>query len=124
MQIYKTRLFEKWADKEGLTDEALCVAVDEMERGLIDVDLGGHMVKKRVALPGRGKRGGSRTLLAYRMGDRAFFVYGYTKNERDNIDGRELQALRRLAVIYLSFDTGQLDKALTDGNLIEVIPHD
>lgn len=124
MQIYKTRLFEKWADKEGLTDDALCVAVDEMERGLIDVDLGGHMVKKRVALPGRGKRGGSRTLLAYRMGDRAFFVYGYTKNERDNIDGRELQALRRLAVIYLSFDTGQLDKALTDGNLKEVIPCD
>lgn len=93
MQIYKTRQFDKWAGKEGLTDSVLAAAVVEMESGLIDADLGGHVVKKRVALPGRGKSGGARTLLAYRLGDRAFFVYGFAKNERDNIDDKELKAL-------------------------------
>ena len=58
MQILKSRAFSKWSAKEGLDDDALRNAVDEMERGLIDADLGGHVVKKRVAVKGRGKRGG------------------------------------------------------------------
>jgi hypothetical protein len=124
MHIYKTWQFDKWAGKEGLTDAALLTAVAEMERGLIDADLGGYVVKKRVALPGRGKSGGARTLLAYRLGDRAFFVYGYAKNERDNIDDKELKALKRLAAVYLGFDAAQLARALTEGNLIEVSHHD
>ena len=69
MRIFKNKAFTKWAEKEGLSDDALQIAVDEMERGLIDADLGGHVVKKRVAVGGRGKRGGVRTLLAYKSGD-------------------------------------------------------
>lgn len=120
MHIYKTRQFAKWAFKEGLTDGELKIAVAEMEAGLIDADLGGHVVKKRVALSGRGKRGGARTLLAYRLHDRAFFVYGFAKNERDNISDRELRALKRLAAIYLGFDTTQLRQAKLEEELIEV----
>lgn len=120
MQIYKTRQFDKWANKEGLSDSALVMAVAEMEDGLIDADLGGNVVKKRVALPGRGKRGGARTLLAYRIADRAFFVYGFAKNERDNIDDKELKALKQLAVVQLGLTPKQLEHALKDGALIEV----
>jgi hypothetical protein len=90
------------------------------QAGLIDADLGGHVVKKRVALSGRGKRGGARTLLAYRLRDRAIFVYGFTKNERENISGRELKALKRLAAVYLGFDARQLEKAKSEEELIEV----
>ena len=121
MQIYKTRQFEKWASKEGLADQVLVTAVAEMENGLIDADLGGHVVKKRVALPGRGKSGGARTLLAYRLGDRAFFVYGFAKNERDNIDDRELKVLKQLASGLLGWTSQQLVHALREGKLIEVI---
>jgi hypothetical protein len=64
MRLCKNRLFSKWAEKEGLSDHALWVAVDEMERGLIDAELGGHIVKKRVAIGSRGKSGGVLTLLA------------------------------------------------------------
>ena len=124
MRIYKTRQFDKWAGKEGLTDAALTAAVGEMENGLIDADLGGHVVKKRVALPGRGKSGGARTLLAWRIGDRAFFVYGFAKNERDNIDDKELKALKQLAAIQLALNATQLEHALTAGTLIEVNDHD
>ena len=124
MNIYKTRQFDKWAAKEGLTDHALMSAVAEMDAGLIDADLGGHVVKKRVALPGRGKSGGARTLLAYRLGNRAFFVYGFAKNERDNIDDKELKALKQLAAIQLGLLPAQLEHALREGKLIEVKDHD
>jgi len=115
MQIYKTRQFDRWASKEGLTDQVLRSAVSEMERGLIDADLGGHVVKKRVALPGRGKSGGARTLVAYQCGSRAFFVYGFAKNERDNIDARELNVLKHLASIQLGLSEAELLYALTEG---------
>ena len=121
MRIFKTRQFDKWAAKEGISDDALASAVIEMEDGLIDADLGGHVFKKRVPLPGRGKSGGARTLLAYRFGDRAFFVFGFAKNERSNIDDKELKALKRLAGVYLGFKEMQLRQAVSEGVLVEVI---
>ena len=78
------------------------------------------MVKKRVALPGRGKRGGSRTLVAYRKADKAFFVYGFAKNERVNISTNELKALKLLATQLLSYTNPALIKAINAGELIEV----
>ena len=120
MRIYKTRSFDKWATKEGLGESVLAEAVAEMEAGLIDAELGGQVVKKRVSLVGRGKRGGARTLVAYRKGDRAFFVYGFAKNERDNIDAKELRALKQLAAIQLGWTEAQLAHALHESILIEV----
>ncbi|WP_441623740.1 MULTISPECIES: type II toxin-antitoxin system RelE/ParE family toxin [unclassified Cupriavidus] len=113
----------QWAAKEGVTDAVLRVAVAEMAQGLVEADLGGHVYKKRVGLPGRGKRGGARTLLAFRIGDRAVFLYGYAKNERDNIDAQELKALKRLAAEVLGWTEAQLDVALAQGKLIEVVNH-
>jgi hypothetical protein len=98
-------VFNKWAEKEGLSDDTLRAAVDEMERGLIDPDLGGHVVKKRVAVGGRGKRGGVRTLLAYMSGNKAFFVYGFAKNARANVSMDELKALKRLAKELMNYMT-------------------
>jgi hypothetical protein len=88
MRVFKNKWFQKWAAKEGLDDEVLRAAVEEMENGLIDAELGGHVVKKRVALPGRGKRGGTRTLVVYQQANKAFFVYGFAKSERANISDK------------------------------------
>lgn len=120
MRVFKNKAFSKWATKEGLGDEALLAAVGEMGRGLIDADLGGHVVKKRVALAGRGKSGGVRTLLAYRVGNKAFFVYGFAKNARANISADELKALKRLAKELLEYSDKALTKAIEHGALIEV----
>lgn len=120
MRVFKTRWFRKWAVKEGLDDEALRTAVEEMENGLIDAELGGHVVKKRVALPGRGKRGGSRTLVVYRQADKAFFVYGFAKNERANINDNELKALKLLATHLLEYSNQALLKTIKSGELTEV----
>lgn len=120
MRIFKNKAFSKWAASEDLGDDALRAAVDEIERGLIDADLGGHVVKKRVALGGRGKSGGVRTLLAYKAGDKAFFVYGFAKNARDNISADELKALKHLAKELLSYSDKALTEAIRHGALIEV----
>lgn len=120
MRIFKNKAFNKWAAKEGLSDDALWTAVDEMERGLIDADLGGHVMKKRVAVGGRGKRGGVRTLLAYKSGDKAFFVYGFAKNVRANVSTDELKALKHLAKELMSYGDKALTKAIRHGALIEV----
>lgn len=120
MRVFKNKAFSKWATKEGLSDETLLAAVDEMERGLIDADLGGHVVKKRVALAGRGKSGGVRTLLAYKVGNKAFFVYGFAKNARANIKDDELKALKRYAQELLDYSDKALTEAIKHGALIEV----
>jgi len=120
MRVFKNKAVSKWAAKEGLTDRALLEAVGEMELGLIDADLGGHMVKKRVALAGRGKSGGARTLLAYKVGNKAFFVYGFAKNARANIKDDELKALKLYAQELLGYSDKALTKAINYGALIEV----
>lgn len=119
-RVFKTRHFDRWMRKTDLRDPALCRAVTEMERGLIDADLGGGVVKKRVALPGRGKSGSLRTLLATNRGDRWFFVFGFAKNERENISSKELEALRTIAEDLLKLTSTALDANVTDGALQEI----
>ena len=106
--------------KVGLADDALCQAVVEMAQGLIDADLGGHVVKKRMALSGQGKRGGARTIVATRLGDRWFFLYGFSKNEPADIDSNELKLLQEIARDLLSFDDRQLTAAVSAGEIVEV----
>lgn len=119
-RVFKTRHFRRWLRKSEVTDAVLCAAVDEMQAGLIDAELGGDVVKKRVALPGRGKRGGARTLVATRKGSRWFFVFGFEKNERANITPTELEALQTLASALLEMSSAQLDTAVEDGTLQEI----
>ena len=120
MRVFKNKVFSKWAAKEGLDDAALLAAVGEIERGLIDADLGGHVLKKRVAIGDRGKSGGVRTLLAYKIGNKAFFVYGFAKNARANISSEELKALKHLAKELLGYGDKALSEAIKYGALIEV----
>jgi hypothetical protein len=101
-------------------DIALCHAIGEMGAGLIDADLGGDIVKKRVATGGRGKSGGARTLVATNRGSRWFFVFGFEKNERANIADDELEALQVLAKDLLARTSEQLDQAVIDGALLEI----
>lgn len=115
-----TRYFGKWAASEGLSHEALTTAVAEIEDGLVDAQLGGNLVKKRVAIPGRGKRGSTRTILAVKTGQCAFYIYGYAKNARANISRDELKGLKMLAKELLGYEGKVLGQALSSGALVEV----
>lgn len=120
MRVFKTKLFHRWAADEKLTDEALWKAASEMKQGLVDAQLGGHVFKKRVPIRGQGKRGGLRTLIAFKMNDNAFFMFGFAKNEQDNISKKELKALKALAEQLLSYSTRSISQALKIKELIEV----
>jgi hypothetical protein len=119
-RVFKTRHFHRWMRKSGLTDRALCSAVAEMAAGLIDADLGGGVVKKRVPLPGRGKSGSTRTLVATNRDDRWFFIFGFSKNERDNISARELEALQAIAADLLRLAQSELDAHIESEALQEI----
>jgi hypothetical protein len=118
--ILKTRNFARWARKSGLADSLLDEAVLEIGRGLLEADLGGGILKKRIALPGRGKRGSIRTLLATNRNDRWFFVFGFEKNKRANISDNELESLKKLAKHLLGLTAAQIMAAIEEGALVEV----
>lgn len=120
IRVFKNKAFAKWAEKEGVSDGALLKALGEINKGLVDADLGAHVYKKRVAVGGKGKRGGVRTLIAYRMKDRAFFVYGFAKSKRSNIKDNELKVLKKYAETLLGFSHSDLDRAVRSGEFVEV----
>jgi hypothetical protein len=120
MKILKRKDFARWQASEKLPDTVLCKAVKEMEGGLIDADLGGSLYKKRVARPGAGKRGGYRTVLSARIGDRYVFLHGFSKNDKENITQDERKALQYAGKVFLELSTEALSKALLAGVLLEV----
>ncbi len=120
MRIFKHRSFHQWAMSEGITDSILKHAIEEMEKGLYEGNLGSGLYKKRIALRGKGKSGGYRTLVAFRVGKRAFFVYGFAKNARANIDEREEKIYRQLAKDFLSVDEESIREMIKNARLFEV----
>ena len=97
MQTFKTKAFARFADREGLEDAVPCEAVRRARSGLIDADLGGGVIKQRIARKGGGRSGGFRTIVLFRRGALAFFVYGFAKSGRENLRRDELETYRLLA---------------------------
>lgn len=121
MKIYKHYQFNKWMKQVGLLDQNLKEAVTEIVSGLVDADLGQGVLKKRIALPGRGKSSGARTIVAFKTDHRTIFIYGFSKNEKDNISKNDEIQLKQLAKTYLAFTEQQIKNAIKIGDLIEVI---
>ena len=120
VRIYKIKGFARFQRRERIAEEALADAVRSAERGLVDADLGGGLIKQRVARAGQGKRGGYRTVIAYRRGDRAVFLLGFAKNEQDNVDDDELDQLKQRGRAFLGLSRDQIAALVEDDDLIEV----
>lgn len=124
MRIFKHISFDRWALSENLTDTVLLKAVKEMESGLYEANLGSGLYKKRIAMSGRGKSGGYRVLIACQWHETVFFLYGFSKNERDNITDNEKKVYRDFAKDLLSLDLIGIKKLLGNGKFIEVLQYD
>jgi hypothetical protein len=120
VRVYKTKWFRPFARREAIADTALCDAVARAVRGKVDVDLGGGVMKQRVARPGQGRSGGYRTLILYRAKDRAIFVFGFAKSEREDLEPDELEDLKVTAKLLLAYSAEQLEAAVVDDELWEV----
>lgn len=121
MRLFKYKTFDKWARLENIESDALKKAISELEAGRCDANLGSGLYKMRVTRKGQGKRGSYRTLIAFKENERTFFLYGFAKNERDNIDEKEKMVYRKLARHYLTMSDSDLDTLIKNNEMIEII---
>ena len=124
MRIFKTKGLARFARREQIADSRLREAIERAERGTIDADLGGGLIKQRVARKGEGRSGGYRMMIAYRTKDRAFFLLGFAKNERENVSPDQLAALRKLAEVWLRTSDARMTDSIQEGVLQEVFDDD
>ena len=123
MRVFRNAWFARFARKEKISAGALLEAVDRAEKGLIDANLGGGVIKQRVARSREGKSGGYRTVVLYRKGEKAFFVFGFPKNARANIRDDEEEQFKRAARITLALSDEQIRLLIENGQFEEVSPN-
>jgi hypothetical protein len=120
VRVFMAKPFARFARRERIADSALLEAVERAEMGLVDADLGGGVIKQRVARPGKGRSGGYRTFIAFRSETRAVFVFGFAKSERDNIDDKQLATLKRAAALWLEASDVKIALEMSAGSLQEI----
>ena len=120
VRVFKNTRFARYADKEGISDSDLREAVNQLEAGQADANLGGNVYKVRVARSGEGKSRGHRVIVLFRSGEKTFYVYGFAKSERANISEKELRNFKERAKDYFSLTIEQLENRIKHGKLIEL----
>lgn len=120
MQVYVTKSFRRFQRRERIDDALLWETIERADDGLIDADLGGGLIKQRVARKGQGRRGGYRTIVAYRTEERAVFLYGFAKSEKDNIAPDALKDWRVIGSSLLNASADAIEAAIGDDELMEV----
>ena len=123
-RVFKTRWFQRFARSEKIRDAVLLDAVARAEKGQLDADLGGGVIKQRIARPGQGKSGGYRTIILFKQGQRAVFVYGFAKSEKENIDANEAEQFKEAARHVLRLTEKQIAELVRGGEFVEVNGHE
>jgi hypothetical protein len=121
LSVYKTKLFVRFARKARISDSDLWKAADLANQGLIDADLGGGVIKQRIARSGEGKSGGSRSIIAFRKEDRAIYIFGFEKKDQANLDRSDLEALRKLAKAFLGYTAADMAREIGSGELVVIV---
>ena len=120
MRVFQNAWFKRFARKEKISRVDLLKAIRKIEKGLVDADLGGNIIKQRLARKGAGKSGGYRTIIVFRHRDKAFFIYGFAKKDRDNIDKAELVVFKQAAQELLSLSNSELQALIDQGTFSEI----
>lgn len=120
MRVFKNAWFRRFAKRETIDDQTLKDAIEQANKGLVDVSLGGNVIKQRIARRGQGKSGGYRTIIIFKKEDKAFFVYGFAKNARGNISKDELRAFKQAAKALLALSEDQIAELIQRNALTEV----
>lgn len=121
--MYKlmTRQFSKWVAKQRIEKGELLLALEELQSGNFDANLGSSIYKKRIKFDRKGKRSSGRTIICYKNNDRAIFIHGFRKNEKSNLSKKEFIAFKEFSKVLLSFSVEEISIAIENGDLIEVI---
>ena len=117
---FNDKTFSKWISKQHIDMSEIISALDEIKNGDFDTSLGGYLYKKRIRFKDRGKSGSGRTILCYKENDRAIFIHGFAKNEKENLSKKELIALKEFSKVLLSLSKNQISKAINAGDFKEI----
>lgn len=120
MRIFATKWFSRYAKRERINNRDLRDAVERAEAGLIDAELGGGLIKQRIARRGAGRSGGYRTLLAFRAGGITIFLFGFAKSDKENLTDDELRTLKEIAGKWLASDDETIEDAVALSKLLEL----
>lgn len=124
MRVFKNAWFARFARKEKIPVSALIDAIERANKGQIDADLGGGVIKQRIARPYEGKSKGYRSIILFRKDERAFFVYGFPKSELGNIREDEEEQFKKMARHVLALTDAQLSGFIANGQFEEVTQDD
>ena len=120
ISVYKNKPFARFARKARISDAALWKAASLANHGIFDADLGEGVIKQRIARPGEGKSGGSRTIILFRKGDRAVYVFGFEKKDMANISASDLLSFREFAEVYLGYSAVEMEELVKKGTILQV----
>jgi hypothetical protein len=119
-RVFKTKTFARWA-KKVISDELLFQAAREIERGEFEADLGQGVCKKRIALPGQGKSGSTRSLVAKQHKSAIFFLAGREKSDPGaDFSPKEEEAARLVAKGLQAATLAKIEILKIDGVLTEI----
>ena len=124
MKVFKNAWFSRFSRKEKIPASVLWDAIERAEKGQIDADLGGGVIKQRIARPGESKSKGYRSIILFRKDDKAFFVYGFPKSELGNIRADEEDQFKKMARYVLALTDAQLNDLVENGQFEEVAQDD
>ena len=120
LRVFKNAWLGRFARKEKISAEVLWEAVDRAEKGLVDADFGGGVIKQRIARPGESKSKGYRSIVLYRKGDKAIFVYGFPKSDLGNIRDDEQEQFKKAAKSIFALSDEQIRQLIDNGQFEEV----
>jgi hypothetical protein len=120
MRVLKSRAFDRFARSTHVGDADLWEAVERAEKGLVDANLGGGVIKQRIARGGKGKSAGFRSIIFYKSKTLAVFVFGFEKSSLANISPSELKTFKDAAKVVLKLTENELGAAIKHGAYIEV----
>jgi hypothetical protein len=119
VRLFKNTWFNRFAKKEGITDDELRETVKQLEAGQADADLGGGVYKVRVARSGEGKSGGHRVVVFFKSEERTFYAYGFSKSGMDNINEKQLRNFKLAAKTVFKYSDEEIDERVKNGLFIE-----
>ncbi|MES9901788.1 MAG: type II toxin-antitoxin system RelE/ParE family toxin [Sedimenticola sp.] len=120
MDVLSTKWFRKWSKKANLKNQDLLESIKDLEDGLSTANLGNHLFKVRVKREHGGKSSGYRTIIAYQEDNKAIFLYGFGKNEKENISNSELHYFKNLGNDLLALNKDQLKQFVKKNILFEI----
>ena len=116
----KTKWFNKWSKKNSIKDDTLIKTITSMSDNLGTVNLGGGLHKVRIPRDLEGKSGGYRSNVVLKQNELAIFVYGFAKNEKDNLSKDELNYFKKLAKDLLKIEIKKYKSLIQSGEFIRI----